>query len=163
MHVCSTGLSALMAVTMLGIVGPQLTHAEITGLAVTSAKDIGPFRGKPYREVEAQLQGTAPGGGYSVPVTLVFPKQASDHNGFAIVDLFNTVTVGDEKWLPGGRAFPVARFQMGEDFLFGTGHAYVGVNWDKKAVEALHNGTIATGTDGYTILGDTAMLAKNPA
>jgi len=52
---------------------------------------------------------------------------------------------------------------MGEDFLFGTGHAYVGVNWDKKAVEALHNGTIATGTDGYTILSDTATLARNPA
>jgi hypothetical protein len=33
------------------------------------------------------LNGAAPGGAYSVPVTLAFPKQASDHNRFAIVDI----------------------------------------------------------------------------
>jgi Alpha/beta hydrolase domain len=165
MHAQMAKLSAFLlgAVPVLSVVSPSPARAEITGLTVQSAKDIGPFQGKPYREVEAQLKGTAPGGGYSVPVTLAFPKQASDHNGFAIVDVFNTVTVGDKKWFPGGRAFPVARFQMSEDFLFGTGHAYVGVIWDKKAVEALHNGTIATGTDGYTILSDTAALARNPS
>ena len=103
---------ALGVIPILGIIAPLPARAEISGLAVHSTKDIGPFRGKPYREVQAQLQGTAPGGSYSVPVTLAFPKQTSDHNGFAVIDIFNTVTIGDEKWFPGGRAFPVARFQM---------------------------------------------------
>jgi hypothetical protein len=142
---------------------PLPARAEISGLAVDSAKDIGPFRGKVYREVQAHLNGTAPGGAYSVPVTLAFPKQASDHNGSAIVDVFNTITVGDDKFVLGGRAFPLARIHFGEDFLFGTGHAYVGLIWDKKAVETLHNGAIAAGPDGFTIISDAARLARNPS
>src|SRR5689334_18469686 len=104
MHAQLAKLSAFAfgALPILGVATPLPARAEITGLTVQSAKDIGPFRGKPYRKVEAQLKGTAPGGDYSVPVTLAFPKQASDHNGFAIVDVFNTVTIGDKKWFPGG-------------------------------------------------------------
>jgi hypothetical protein len=132
-------------------------------LAVHSAKDIGPFRGKPYREVEAQLQGTAPGGGYSVPVTLAFPAQASDHNGFAVVDIDNTITIGSKQYVTGGGAFPLARMRMGEDFLFGRGNAYVSVIWEKFAVDALGNGTIAAPTDAWSILRDVAMLARSPS
>jgi hypothetical protein len=53
--------------------------------------------------------------------------------------------------------------QLGDDFLFGRGNAYVGVIWDKTAVEALGNGTIATAADGYTILRDAVTVARNPS
>jgi hypothetical protein len=39
----------LAVVVVFGIIGPQSVRSEISGLAVTSAKDIGPFRGKTYR------------------------------------------------------------------------------------------------------------------
>jgi hypothetical protein len=52
---------------------------------------------------------------------------------------------------------------LGDDFLFGNGNAYVSVIWDKHAVEALSNGTIASPTDGWTILRDAATLARNPS
>ena len=58
----TTKLSTFAVAAILGFVGSSPTRAEINGLAVTSAKDIGPFRGKAYKEVEAKLQGTAPGG-----------------------------------------------------------------------------------------------------
>jgi hypothetical protein len=155
----------LLVAIAIGLVhaAPPAAHAEITGLTVLAAKDIGPFRGKAYREVEARMEGSAPGGAYAVPVTLAFPKEASDHNGFALLDVINTVTIGKEQWVLGGQPYPVARIHMGDDFLFGTGNAYVGVIWDKIAVEALGNGTIAAPADGYTILRDAAGLARNPA
>jgi hypothetical protein len=130
---------------------------------VRTAKDIGPFRGKAYREVEAQMHGNAPGGAYAVPVTLAFPKQVPDHNGFAIVDIVNTITIGREQWVLGGQPMLLARRHMGDDFLFGRGNVYVGVIWDKTAVEALGSGTIATAVDGYTILRDAATVARNPS
>jgi hypothetical protein len=127
MHSQTTKLSAFAVVAIFGIAGTQPTRAEISSLSVTSAKDIGPFRDKPYREVEAQLRGTAPGGAYSVPVTIAFPKKASDHNGFTVVDVDNTITVGNKDF-PGGGAFPMARASMAEEFLFGRGNAHVGVS-----------------------------------
>jgi hypothetical protein len=158
--------AALSVVGLSAIFFPGAMHtsrADITGLVVESTKDIGPFRGKPYREIEAHLNGTAPGGAYSVPVTLAFPKQASNHNRLAIVDVVNTVTIGNDKFVLGGRPIPTARTQLSDDFLFGTGHAYVAVIWDKKAVEALHNGKIVAGADGFTIIADAARLARNPS
>jgi hypothetical protein len=137
-------------------------RSEISALTVQAAKDVGPFRGKAYREIEAQLQGTAPGGTYSVPVSLDFPKQAADHNGFAIVDVINTVTIGSKVIPGGGGPIKVAR-RLGDDFLFGNGDAYVSVNWDQHAVEVLGNGTIASPTDSWTILRDVATLARNPS
>jgi hypothetical protein len=141
----------------------SLASAEITKITVASTTDIGPFRGKAYREVQATMEGTAPGGAYSVPITLAYPQAAADHNGFAIVDVVNTITIGKEQWVLGGRPLPLARTHMGDDFLFGTGHVYVGTIWDKSAVEALGNGKIAALADGYTILRDAAGLARNPA
>jgi hypothetical protein len=162
-HLSLSGL--LTAVTALGLAlaAPPSAHSEINDLTVLAATDIGPFRGKAYREVEARMEGSAPGGAYAVPITLAFPKDAADHNGFAVVDVVNTHTVGNEQWVLGGQPFPLARIHMGEDFLFGTGNAYVGVMWDKKTVDMLGNGTIASPADGYTILRDAAMLARNPA
>lgn len=142
---------------------PVPAGAEIKELTLLAVRDIGPFRGKAYRELEARMEGSAPGGAYAVPVTLAFPKQPSDHNGFAVVDVVNTVTIGKEQFVLGGRPFPLARIHMGEDFLFGGGNAYVAVIWDMSAVEALGNGTIVAPADGYTVLRDAAALARNPA
>ncbi len=147
----------------LALAAPIPGQAEIKSLTVLSSKDAGPFRGKPYREIDARMEGSAPGGAYAVPVTLVLPKQAADHNGFAVVDIINTVTIGQEQFVIGGQPLPLARTHMSDDFLFGMGNAYVGVMWDKDATEALKNGTIVRRADGYTILQDAATLARNPA
>jgi hypothetical protein len=155
--------SALCGGLIAAALLPAPASAEIAKLTVNSAADIGPFRGKPYREVQATMEGAAPGGAYAVPVTLAFPKDKAAHNGFAILDVINTVTIGQETWPGGGRAFPVARVHLGEDYLFGSGNTYVGVIWDKKAIEALSTGAIATPADGYTILRDVAALARHPA
>jgi hypothetical protein len=145
----------------LAMSGPAA--ADIKKIVVVSSSDIGPFRGKSYYEVQAKMEGVAPGGAYSAPMVLAYPKVAADHNGFAVVDVVNTHTIGREEWVLGGRPLPLARVHMGDDFLFGMGNAYVGVGWDKKAVEALGDGTIVTPADGYTIIRDAAMLARNPA
>jgi hypothetical protein len=141
--------------------GPEL--GEITKITATSLSDIGLFRGKSYREVQVKMEGTAPGGAYSVPVVLIFPIAATDYNGFAVVDVVNTFTVGDPKWVLGGRVFPVARAHLGDDYLFGNGNFYVGVLWDKTAAEFLQTGAIVAPSDGYEILRDVARLARHPA
>jgi hypothetical protein len=138
-------------------------EAKITGFKVTSSKEIGPFAGKPYREVTGMLEGTAPGGAYSVPSVLAFPAKAADFNGFALVDVVNTITVGMADFLPGGQVFPVGRFHMGEDYLFGKGNIYVSALWDKKAAMYLKTGAIAEPGDGIEILRDAASLARDPA
>ena len=141
---------------------PAPASAEITGVTVADSKEIGPFQGKLYVEINARMEGTAPGGAYSVPITLALPKNAADHNGFVVVDAVNTITIYFDNWVLGGQPLPLARGHMGDEFLFGRGHAYVSVIWDKTAIEALKNGTISVAADGYTILRDTAALARNP-
>jgi hypothetical protein len=155
-------LAWLMLVSGLSLVPSPQASAEITRIAVTSASDIGPFRGKAYREAQATMEGVASGGPYSVPIVLAFPKAAGDYNGFALIDVFNTVTVGNPKWVTGGRVAPVAR-DMGDDYLFGSGNFYVGVLWDKVAAEFLKTGTVVVLSDGYEILRDASLLARNPA
>ena len=61
-------------------------------------------------------------------------KGGTKHEG---IDVFNTVAVGDPEWVTGGRVFPVARGQLGQDYAFGSGNLYVGVLWDKVAAEFL--------------------------
>jgi hypothetical protein len=154
------------ALNALGIafslLAPMPAAAEIRDLAVVEAKDIGPFDGRAFREISAEMEGEAPGGTYSAPVTLVLPENPASHNGFALVDVVNTVTIGAENFVAGGGPFPLARIHMGDAFLFGQGNAYVSVIWDKAAVEALGNGQIADPEDGYTIIRDAATLARNP-
>ena len=129
-------LVAGVASSLAFVVAPP-GRAEITKVTVTSAKDIGPFGGKAYREVAATMEGRAPGGPYSVPVTLAFPQRPADHSGVAVVDVVNTVTIGRTQWVIGGRPLPLARIHMGDAFLFGGGRSYVAPIWDKAAVEAL--------------------------
>ena len=155
----------LSAAMVLGfsVTGAIPSWAEIKSLTELSSKDIGPFSGKSYREIEARMEGSAPGGPYAVPITLVIPVRAEDHNGFAIVDIINTITIGKAQFVVGGAPLPLARGHMGDEFLFGRGNAYVGVMWDKTATDTLKSGTIAAPADGYTILKDAAALARNPA
>jgi Alpha/beta hydrolase domain len=153
----------LTAATAAGFSIAAPGWAEITSLTALGSKDIGPFNGKPYREIEARMEGSAPGGPYAVPITLVLPKRAEDHNGFALVDIINTVTIGKPEFVIGGKPLPLARAHMGDEFLFGRGNTYVGVMWDKAATDTLKIGTIAAPADGYTILKDAATLARSPA
>ena len=158
-----TGL-ALVGLALGSTLGVnRQASAKITGFAVTSSSEIGSFRGISYREVQGMMAGTAPGGAYSVPVVLAFPVSAADYNGFAFLDVVNTVTVDDPDWVIGGRVYPVGRFQLGENYLFGSGNLYVSALWDKRAAEILNTGMIASAGDGYEILRDVARLARNPA
>ena len=142
--------SALFAFAIgLALLVSRPVAAEVTQIVVNSVNNTGPFRGKSYREVQLTMNGVAPGGDYSVPVVLAFPNVAADYNGFAVVDVLNTVTVGDPKWVLGGRIFPVARTNMGNEYLFGSGYVYVGPLWDKAAAEFFQTGTIAAPADGY--------------
>ncbi|MDP9130673.1 MAG: alpha/beta hydrolase domain-containing protein [Candidatus Binatota bacterium] len=136
--------------------------AKITGFKVTSSTEIGPFHGKSYREVTGMLEGIAPGGTYSVPAVLAFPASPADFNGFALVDVVNTVTVGNNQFPGGGRVFPVGRLHLGEDYLFGNGNIYVSVLWDRTAAGILKTGTITGYGDGIEILRDAASLARDP-
>ncbi|WP_114947845.1 alpha/beta hydrolase domain-containing protein [Microvirga calopogonii] len=156
---------SIVATAVLGLapVVPAPAVAEISKVTVNSTQDIGPFHGKSYRQVEATLEGKASGGEYSVPVTMAFPTNPADASGVAVVDVVNTVTIGKEQWVIGGRVLPVARIHMGDDFLFGAGRSYIAPLWDKTAVEALKTGSIAAPADGYTIIADAAELARNAA
>jgi len=158
LHKLLTGLAVTTALALA-----SGAEAKITGFKVTASKDIGSFQGKAYREVRGMLEGTAPGGAYSVPAVLAFPTKAADFNGFARVDVINTVTVGNDKFPLGGRIYPVGRLHMGENYLFGKGNVYVSALWDKKAAEFLKTGTIAQRSDAVEILRDAASLARDPS
>lgn len=153
-------LSSLVLSAMLAVAGDA--DAKITGFKVTLSKEIGPFQGKFYREVSGMLEGTAPGGAYSVPAVLAFPVSPADFNGFALVDVVTTITIGRADFLSGGRVFPVGLLHIGEDYLFGNGNIYVSALWDKKATLLLKTGTIAQAGDGIEILRDAASLARDP-
>jgi Alpha/beta hydrolase domain len=150
-------------VAFAGVAGTiPAARAEIADVKVVAAREIGPFGGKNYRELQAELSGRAPGGPYRVPVTLLAPSDPAQHSDMAIVDVVNTVTIGKDQWVLGGRPFPLARIHMGDAFLLRMGNVYVDAMWDKAAVEALGNGSIATGADGYAIIADIAALAREP-
>ena len=88
--------SALFAFAIgLALLVSRPVAAEISQITVNSVNNIGPFRGKSYREVQLTMKGVAPGGAYSVPVVLAFPNVATEYNGFAVIDVLNTVTVGN--------------------------------------------------------------------
>jgi hypothetical protein len=136
----------------------------VTSVSVVSWTELGDFDHRSYREVEIRMRGTAPGGAYDVPVTLAFPERSKDYSGVAVVDVINTsfVTAAVVP-APGTRTpLPLARINIGDDYLFGSGHIYVGVQWNKQAVEFLGIGVIAAAGDAFTILRDAAGLARDP-
>jgi hypothetical protein len=154
-----------MAVCLLLLLGAQRpAGAAVTSVTVVSSTELGAFGHRDYREVNIRMRGTAPGGAYDVPVTLAFPERSKDYSGVAVVDVINTVFV-TAAVLPAPvtrSTTPIARVQIGDDYLFGSGHVYVGVQWHKAAVDILGVGTIAAAGDAFTILRDSAALARNP-
>ncbi len=136
--------------------------AEVERLIVTSAMEIGPFRGKEYRYIVGTLRGTAPGGPYAVPVQMAFPVSADDFNGFALVDIANVNTIGGAGWPEGGRVVPLLG-AYGDDYLFGNGNVYVTAFWDKTFLDRVGAGLITARGDAYEIFGDLAALARDPA
>src|SRR5215211_7124469 len=152
-------------VMLVGAAVTATAEAAITSVSVVSSTELGAFDHRDYREVVIRMVGTAPGGAYDVPVTLAFPEKSKDYSGVAVVDVINmSFVTAAVVPAPATRVpMPLARVQMGDEYLFGSGHAYVGVHWDKGAVERLGIGTIAAAGDGFSILRDAAALARDPA
>jgi hypothetical protein len=67
--------AALMLPSMLSATVASAAGETIT-LVVDLSEEIGPFEDKSFREITSRLEGEAPGGPYSVPVTLVLPASA---------------------------------------------------------------------------------------
>src|SRR4051812_25419663 len=139
-----------------------VASARVTEISVKSVKNLGSFAGKPYRETEIQVSGTASGGAYSVPAVLAYPSRRSDANDFALVDPYNTVLYKVEGWPGGPVLVPEARRFLGDEYTFGRGNVYIAVLWDKTVVEQLNEGFIAAATDAYDVLRDTAALVRSP-
>jgi hypothetical protein len=157
-------LSALAVAALLGAGLTATGPAAITSVSVVSSSELGKFDHRDYREVQIRMMGTAPGGAYDVPVTLAFPQESKDYSGVAVVDVINTA-IATAAVIPAPATRtpdPVARLQMGDEYLFGSGHVYVGVMWHKTAVDLLGLGTIAASGDAFTIIRDAARLARDP-
>ena len=156
--------TALGACVLFGAYGTA--RAEVTSVEVVSSTELGSYNHRAYREVKLQLRGTAPGGAYDVPVTLAYPTHGRDYSGVAVVNVVNTISVTWPDPLPAPFTpdpFYQARLHLGDEYLFGSGHVYLSVNWDKGALEAAGTGAIADPGDGFTIIRDVAGLARDPS
>jgi hypothetical protein len=155
----ASAIAAFMLLLGAAITGTA--RAAITSISMVSSTELGRFDHRDYREMQIRMRGTAPGGAYDVPVTLAFPERSKDYSGVAVVDVINTSFV----FAPppfANAGYPLARAQLTDNYIFGSGHVYLGVHWDKAAVEFLGFGTIAAGGDAWTIIRDAASLARSP-
>lgn len=152
----------LLALITAVLLTEGVASARVTDISVKSVKDLGTFAGKPYREAEIQLRGTAPGGAYSVPARLAYPSHRSDANGFALVDPYNTVLFAIPGWPGEPFLVPEARRFLGDEYTFGQGNVYLAVLWDKTVVERLDVGFVAAPMDAYDVLRDAAALVRSP-
>lgn len=155
--------SALAVALVLGAVLTATGRAAITSVSVVSSTRLGEFDHRDYREVTIRMIGTAPGGAYDVPVILAFPERAKDYSGVALVDVVTTSTITGvlpAPITPGPRYS--GRNLLGEAYIFGSGHSYVAVEWDKRTVDIRQIGTIAASSDAFTIIRDAAHLARDP-
>jgi alpha/beta hydrolase family protein len=163
MYVKFLTATAVGVCALLG--GYDSARAAVTSISVVSVSEIGSYNHNPYREATLRMVGTARGGAYDVPLKVAFPTDGRDHSGVAVVDVVNTVFQAYPFPLPApARPEPLylARVHLGDDYLFGSGHVYLGVNWDKDVLDSTGTGTIAAGTDAYAIIRDAAALARNP-
>src|SRR5215204_2231398 len=156
--ITASAVAAFMLLLGAGLAGTA--RAAVTSISMVSSTELGTFDHRDYREVQLRMVGTAPGGAYDVPVTLAFPERSKDYSGVAVVDVINTSFV----FAPppfANAGYPLARAQLTDNYNFGSGHVYLGVHWDKAAVEFLGFGTIAAGGDAWTIIRDAASLARS--
>ena len=160
--ITASAVAAFMLLLGAGLAGTA--RAAVTSVSVVSSTELGSFDHRDYREVQIRMRGTAPGGAYDVPVTLAFPERSKDYSGVAVVDVANNAFVTALVVpAPATRTpFPLARNNIGDEYLFGSGHVYVGIQWQKAVVELLGVGTIAASGDAFTILRDAAALTRNP-
>jgi hypothetical protein len=165
MRILLKSLTATALVAGLMFATNGTAGAAVTSISVVSVTEIGAYNHNPYREATLRMVGTAPGGAYDVPVKVSFPTDGRDHSGVAVVDVVNTVFQAYPFPLPApARPEPLylARLHLGDDYLFGAGHVYLGVNWDKDVLDSTGTGTIAAATDAYAIIRDAAALARDP-
>jgi len=150
--------AVVAAVLLLG----TSASADVTAISVTSVRDLGTFAGKPYRQAALQLHGTAPAGPYRVPAVLAFPARASDGNGFALVEPYNTVGFWFRDPLVPETPLSHARTVLGDGYLLGRGNVFIAVLWDEGLMETTGDGFMSAGTDGYEILRDASALVRRP-
>ena len=162
-------LIKLIIATVLGafvlLAAMARPRPQVTSVSAVSSTELGSYNHRAYREVKLQLRGTAPGGAYDVPVTLAYPTHGRDYSGVAVVDVVNTIFVTWPDPLPApayARSLLSARLHLGDEYLFGSGHVYLSVNWDKDALEAPAP-AIADPGDAFTIIRDVAGLARDPS
>ena len=165
MHIL-TRLAAVIALGACVLIGANGTaRASVVSVSVVSSTELGSFNHRAYREVQLRVVGAAPGGAYDVPVTLAYPTHGRDASGVAVVDVVNTVFITSPPPLP-APATPsplyLARLHLGDDYLFGSGHVYLSVIWDKDALAISGTGTIAARSDAFSIIRDAAGLARDP-
>jgi hypothetical protein len=155
--------TVLGACALLGSYGTA--EAAVSSVSVVSSTELGTYNHRAYREVNLRLVGTAPGGAYDVPVTLAYPTHNRDHSGVAVVDVVNTVFMLWPTALP-APATPeplyLARLHLGDQYLFGSGHVYLSVNWDKEALASSGTGVVADAGDSFFIIRDAAAVVRDP-
>jgi len=138
--------------------------------------------GSGYFEVQATMSGVVvredqSQGTYKVPITLLYPQDASICNGVALVDVVNSVFyetydfvgTANDPFFPS--LFPIGRLMLGDAFLQSHGYVYAQAQWNKQVLERqLSAGTLSdptfhidAGTDGYAILRDLSALLRSPA
>jgi Alpha/beta hydrolase domain len=159
-------LTASVIAAFVLLLGAALTgtaRAAVTSVSVVSSTELGEFDHRDYREVQIRMVGAAPGGAYDVPLTLAFPETSRDYSGVAVVDVVNTSTITGVLPAPivSGPTY-LARAILGDNYLFGSGHVYLSVEWDKRTVDIRQIGTIAATGDAFTIIRDAAHLARDP-
>ena len=176
-------ISALGLLVILFTVVPTVQSSAavepiIPQVTILSAQPVG----SDYLEVQATMSGVVvredqTQGTYKVPITLLYPQEASMCNGSALVDVVNSVFyetydfVGtpNDPFFPS--LFPIGRLTLGDAFIQGHGYVYAQAQWNKLVLErqrsagtlsdpALH---IDAGTDGYAILRDLSAFLRSPA
>ena len=175
--------SALMLIIVLFVLVPKVRSSAaivpvIPQVTITSMQPVG----SSYLEVQAIMSGVVvredqSQGTYKVPITLIYPQDASMCNGSALVDVINSVFyetydfvgTANDPFFPS--LFPIGRLTLGDTFIQGHGYVYAQAQWNKLVLERqLSAGTLSdltlhieAGTDGYAILRDLSAFLRSPA
>jgi hypothetical protein len=147
---------ALGALSCLIVVLEARAWAAGASLYPGTSRSV-PCDHKTCTEVQTVLHGSAPGGGYSVPVTLLYPP-ARQCSGVAVLDLPNTIGT---RITFSFQPVPFIRELLGDDFIGDQGYVYAAVQWDAPiAYPSSPYGQIAQMTDGYEIIADMAAYLR---
>ena len=175
----------LLIVLML-IAGVLLLPSRSTATTGNTTSDLQviPLLEQTTGSFYVELQGTMSGiiqredgsqGSYKVPVTFLYPQNQAICNGVGILDLINSVfyETFDFAGTPSDpfnpSLFPLARMNLGDEFIENHGYVYAQAQWNKLVIDrqtqagetdpSLH---IDRGQDGYLILRDLSHVLRNP-